>query len=472
MSRLFGGWVVSAAVVLGAVAGAAGAATPEPIAIPGGENRDGRDYLTLDSVSCASATECLATGSTDDNPAVAGDLFGATVRISDGKIGPVVQHQSFSNLLVEDCGSATVCVGRGNPAEDPYGTKHGLLWFTNGKPGSLSPIPRPPRVAPRDISCWSARDCVMVGERGDPDPFDSQNNAAGFTWAIRDGVVQDPVMVADIEGLAAVSCPTSTCMAVGRLKSSATGALVPITNGTPGAAKGVTGTSRLMAIDCAAAGACEAGGQRGEYEQGTALTFPVVNGVAGTPSETAGPPSIGHMVCRTASDCKGLGLARTSAGRAGGTFVVPIRDGVAGAPTNPRGYYTWDAACAGSAGCVAVGRTAEGAALLPLGLDIKVPPAVAELTNAPTVTGATVKVPLACEGATTCKVTGKLTTDSKPVGARTTTLKPDGTATLKITLNDAGKKLLAKPGKLPVTLKVTQKADGETTTVAKRKLKM
>jgi serine protease len=56
------------------------------------------------------------------------------------------------------------------------------------------------------------------------------------------------------------------------------------------------------------------------------------------------------------------------------------------------------------------------------------------------------------------------------VGARTVTIAADGSATITIKLNDAGRKLLKRFGKLPVVVSIVLNRNGQQVTVARRKI--
>jgi hypothetical protein len=56
------------------------------------------------------------------------------------------------------------------------------------------------------------------------------------------------------------------------------------------------------------------------------------------------------------------------------------------------------------------------------------------------------------------------------VGARTVTIAADGSETITIKLNDAGRKLLKRFGKLPVVVSITLNRNGQQVTVARRRI--
>ena len=109
------------------------------------------------------------------------------------------------------------------------------------------------------ISCPSATTCYAVG-------YDNAEGADAVT-TITDGIASDPAEVnGGGEWLNSISCPTATdCYAAGLVNYNPS--IVPITSGTPGTAVTIPDAWYVNGIDCTSVGNCVAAGENSD-EQG------------------------------------------------------------------------------------------------------------------------------------------------------------------------------------------------------------
>lgn len=169
-------------------------------------------------------------------------------------------------------------------------------------------------------------------------------------------------------GLAGIACTSATsCVAVGFQGSSIdlnarTPIVVDVSSGVPGPVQSVaTGSSgELHSVACGSATSCVAVGAA-YGSAGTVLVVPILNGVPGTPqSIQAGLYNLASVTCSSASTCLAVGSGRAGTGANGdygyAGYVVPITNGVAGAPKLVPNTAELDGiACTSTTDCIAVG---------------------------------------------------------------------------------------------------------------------
>lgn len=123
------------------------------------------------------------------------------------------------------------------------------------------------------------------------------------------GTTQPPVQVTvhavrDVAVLDAVSCASpGVCVAVGATSVDGTGVVVPITNGTPGAAHVVNGTKGLDAVSCPTTSFCEAVGAG----SGQGMAVAISAGVPGPAVPVAGTSALGGVSCPSGPLCEAAG---------------------------------------------------------------------------------------------------------------------------------------------------------------------
>lgn len=342
--------VVSLTLALGAfVTPAAGQTPGEPVLVPGG------DDMTLQSVSCASTTDCVAVGLTVEGRGEDFTSNSWVVRISRGTIGAPVKVGSTHSFLTDvACPTAGNCIAVGTT----------VVPIRNGTPGAPITVPGVNRLF--GVACWTASDCVAVGAgRGE-----------SIVVPISDGAPQTPVAVPGVQTLLGVACATATCQAVGmtipqgQQQYRPAGAVVPISNGKPGTPTTVPEASAFDGIACPSATACLVGGEAGNPEDPSAVSMPLTDGARGPVTTVNGPQFLHALACKSATECLAIGGRGLDGGENNGFFVVPFTDRRPGdARLYPEGNYG-GLACVGTAGCLAVGATESRAAVLPFGLKI------------------------------------------------------------------------------------------------------
>lgn len=205
----------------------------------------GAQMTTLDSVSCAARTQCLAVG-TSTGTALAAKWNGSKWLDVEAPRRPVV---SLS------CPTATFCAALASQAA--YVWRSGV-WSTSTLPAG---------AVLHALSCASETDCVAVGE-SDRRPYGVISARwDGTTW------VTTPVPPLQTPGLAAhvnaVSCPAADhCLAVGATQlygnpNTAAPFAMSLSgqDWTPTAVPPTgAGLAALTSVDCAAPSACTAGG--------------------------------------------------------------------------------------------------------------------------------------------------------------------------------------------------------------------
>jgi peptidoglycan/xylan/chitin deacetylase (PgdA/CDA1 family) len=157
--------------------------------------------------------------------------------------------------------------------------------------------------------------------------------------------------------LLGVACPTATtCEAVGG-NNSQQEVVVPITNGIPGSAQPVSGTTELAGVACASATTCVAVGNNSPSNQ--AVVVPITNGAPGNAVAVPGALDLFGVACPTATTCLAVGRSPSDQG-----VVVPISNGTPGSAQAAPG--TWGAAgaldsvsCLTATTCVAVGGSSS-----------------------------------------------------------------------------------------------------------------
>jgi hypothetical protein len=135
----------------------------------------GAQYTSLDSVWCASATDCVAVGSSQDGSGRLSTL----AETWDGsawsiKTSPPAQSASTgtgglgSRLTSLSCLSATACIAIGYEGSADYSTRT-LADVWNGASWTIQPTPDVKGDSTDQLSgvaCLSARTCLAVGVRG------------------------------------------------------------------------------------------------------------------------------------------------------------------------------------------------------------------------------------------------------------------------------------------------------------------
>jgi hypothetical protein len=164
-------------------------------------NPAGSNYNFLESVSCTTATNCVAVGSAGDgiHPVPVVQRWNGTRMASETAPG-------HGTLKAVSCTSATSCLAVGSENSPPF---KGLTARWDGTHWSAVPGPGPIMSG---LSCASANDCMAVGaSHYQPHLRSFMEHWNGNGWSAI--ASPDPP---DTDYLRAVSCATATfCVAVG-----------------------------------------------------------------------------------------------------------------------------------------------------------------------------------------------------------------------------------------------------------------
>jgi hypothetical protein len=279
--------------------------------------------FTAQAVACTSATTCLADGS------MGGE--GAVVPITNGVFGAVQQVADTSDLFGIECQASTcLAVGFAGTAGAFTGV---VVPITGTTAGAAEQVPGTDRLY--GVACGSPGACVAVGSEVtrtvttvgcQPGETCFSGSVQAVSVAIANGVpgASQPVQSAFLTSLQAVTCPTaSECLAVGYASPSASsagvGLVVPITDGTNGAAQEVPGISGFHGVGCQTATSCFAGG--GGAHDG--VLVPVTSdGTVGAAQTEAGTEVVEGFACADAASCVAVGYEEDQTMSDGGTGTI------------------------------------------------------------------------------------------------------------------------------------------------------
>jgi hypothetical protein len=266
-------------------------------------------YSTLQSVSCPSATFCVAVGS--------------LITGWNGARWTVLRRSSPFDSV--SCSAAAFCIAVGVTAADTpeYGRWNGVRWQLRRMPG---PPHRAQAVALAGVSCTGPGFCLAVGDysygaRARPAPG-FRDRALAEQWNGTRWRVIAPIEVTGRSELSAVSCPTPrACTAVGATASGQF-ALAERWDGSawkvehvPGPSR--TGYTKLTAVSCSSASSCMAvgsydGGASGIAEAWQAGAWRLYRLLSPPQPEPFAPPA--GVSCASPAAC-------TEVGTDGGTLA-------------------------------------------------------------------------------------------------------------------------------------------------------
>jgi hypothetical protein len=264
----------------------------------------------LSSVSCTSANDCIAVGY-----ALKGSNIDQTlVEEWNGQswaVSPSPDQGTISNALSGvSCTSAVDCVAVGSTGGGA--TASTLIESFDGSTWSIVPSPDPGTLfnTLNGVSCVSATSCVAVGYdySGSEILQTLTESFDGSDWS----VVSSPDVGTSYNALEAVSCVSMTsCMAVGQETDDA-GSYQTLTESFDGSDWSVvsspdvgTGYNTLESVSCLSPTDCEATGYDFqpliESWNGTNWTV--------TPNPMAGEGNLEGVSCVNAADCTAVGQA-------------------------------------------------------------------------------------------------------------------------------------------------------------------
>ena len=447
------------------------------------------------SVSCASAGNCTAVGSYFDSSGhEQGVLLSETSGTWAAGVEPSLPANAGTNpsasVYSVSCASAGNCTAVGSYT-DSSGHSQGLLLtetsgtWAAGVEASLPANAGPnPNLSLNSVSCASAGNCTAVGNYNDS--YDSSSvqdqglllTETSGTWATGvDASLPAGAGTASYVVVQDVSCASAgNCTAVGQYEDSSFnfhGLLLSETSGTWAA--GVEAS--LPAGACASTSAgngCGAGGDSVD---------------------------LGSVSCASAGNCTAVGSYDDSSGHqpglvlseTSGTWATGVEASLpANASTTAAGLSS--VSCASAGNCTAVGEYTDSSGheqgLLLGGSTVSV--RALALIGRPTSKDARVTDKLICAPSALrpCQATETLTTTETTQGGRpvalsastrrksrtvivatkTVMIQPGRTVTVTVKLNATGRKLLARFGKLPVSLTIALLQYGRHLAIANTKL--
>jgi hypothetical protein len=319
-------------------------------------NPAGDTYVTLNAVSCASASSCEAAG--EDQVVVTANDPRALAEAWDGSSW-ALQHAAAPGGATENglsdvsCVSASFCVAVGTH-QDSDGGEANLAEIWNGTSWLLTATPN---VAAQSgttaynelsgVSCVSASFCEAVGT-GPKGADAAQWNGTSWTLQSRTGPDVQPEEV--------------SCAAVDFCMAAVGSANVEIWNGSSwSAASTVTGFSDVVSVSCLSASFCEVAGDGPSGENAAAW-----NGTSWTAQATPGPvsDSFSSVSCTAADSCEAVGQmlntendenAPLAAAWNGSTWTIQS----APDPVTTQSSSLAAVSCSSASSCTAVGQYAS-----------------------------------------------------------------------------------------------------------------
>ncbi len=339
----------------------------------------GATSSSLDSVSCSSASSCMAVGwyfnKSGTEFTLAEVRSGTSWSISST---PNPSGSTFPMLSGVSCTLSTACTAVGNYYN--ANTQLSLAERWNGTTWSVQSTPNPSGAkltALNDVSCISATSCTAVGTWYGTAQSPLAESWNGTSWSTQ----STPNPANEQNALSSVSCIMSTggCFAVGASTNTAGtgtglalgyygttyGWLVVSTPLPSGAA-----TSVLSAVSCSSASSCIGVGVSTSGSGQDTLLVETWNGSAWTIQSAPVPTgavasSLSGVSCTAATSCEAVGsyvngsaVTATLAERWNGTaWSVQSTPNPAGATTSEFG----DVSCTAASSCEAVGDAVTSA---------------------------------------------------------------------------------------------------------------
>ena len=294
---------------------------------------------SLSTVSCISATSCLAAGNyTDSSGDIQGLLLtgsGTSWTPAEAPLPPNAGADPFVELKAVACNSGSSCVAVGSYVDSSI-DEFGLLLTGSGTSWTATEAPVPanarlnPGVVLNGVACPTATACVAIGQY-----IDSSGNeqgllltGSGTSWtAVEAPLPANAAVTVQVAELNAVACPTATsCITTGYYTPNSSGSFLGLLltgSGTswtaveaplPSDASSTPGVG-LPAVACASSTSCVA---TGEYQdssgdlQGLLLTGSGTSWAATeAPLPSSAPVShdayLSAVACASVSECVAAG---------------------------------------------------------------------------------------------------------------------------------------------------------------------
>ena len=419
-------------VALGSFAGSTSVGAVVDTATVVSSPDDGTFAQRLTSVSCVSASNCVAVGSAGS--------FQVSTTLAMAWNGTEWSTMSTPNngsneLLSVSCVSASSCVAVGGAGTPFSGTTLAMVWNGSTWSAVSSPSPSPgSNNKLMSVSCTSASNCVAVGFSG----MMNQETTLAMVW---DGsewsIVSSPNPGTGFVGnkLNSVTClSASSCVAVGSTSQGGLGqTLVMAWDGSEWSVvsspnSGQSGNA-LNSVSCVSATNCVAAGKAGSRELVMAWNGSAWS-VVSSPNASGTNDELRSVSCASASDCVAVGYTRTTPVS---TLVMAWNGTAWSIVSSPNvgteGDYLNSAACVSGTECVAVGySTFNGYSTKTLvqSLTLYVPP-----TTTPTT--ATTTTTAVAPTTTTTAVAPTTTTTAVAPTTTTTAVAPTTSTTIMVT---------------------------------------
>lgn len=339
----------------------------------------------LFSITCRSATSCVAVGGTN----AAGWLLTRTGSAWKAARAPVPAGSQAVDVDSVTCPSKATCVAAGGYTSKS-GDVLGLLLTRNGSKwtGATAPVPSDAAANPQaelaSVACSSASTCVVAGyytnTSGNQEGMLLTKSGAGWT------ATAAPLPVSETGDpyayLLSVACPSAAgCVAVGAFDDSTAGyqqtGLLEVSQGSTWTAlrtpvpSNPTGDSSLVSVACPSPASCVAAGSYNDnqlplFVTGHGLTWQAAT--AKLPAHKGPYPSalLQTVTCPSVSSCisvgsyddsaKGyLGLIISGHGSSWRSVKAPLPAGAAAKQGSP-GTQLTAVSCPSPTTCVAVGE--------------------------------------------------------------------------------------------------------------------
>ena len=334
------------------------------------------DNTRFSSISCASATYCVATGVLrNTGAATALEVKPDDIVKTRYLVPPTPPGGTQVTLTDVSCSSSTACTAVGHYYDASVPTYKPLALRWDASQWTIQTTPYPSGGDGSDgkllgVSCPSATSCTAVGTKSLNGTQAFAERWDGTAWSIVSVPNPAGATESDLEDVSCVS--GSACMAVGWFKESGSQkGLAESWNGTqwtPIATPGQSDAVFLNGVSCASASACVAVGlvSRGFGGiQGETTLAEVWDGRAWTSQLTPSPQRFSRLSsvsCVSSDACTAVGKARPSSASRGTVTLGASWDGGAWATQTTPNPTPWDessledTSCASSTMCMAVGN--------------------------------------------------------------------------------------------------------------------
>ena len=427
------------AVVLGAVVVSTSAGAVVDTATIVSSPNAGTANDRLSSVSCVSASDCIAVGSTDDGTEVI-ETLAMKWNGSEWQL-MLSPNAGTSNDTLHSisCVSSSFCMAVGSTQNGSVRETLAMVW--NGTTWSIVSSPSPSTSANDllSVSCVSASYCVAVGDR-----ISSVYKTLALVWNGSGwSDTASPSVGTVYDYLTSVSCVSvSYCVAVGGtyLSGYRNNSLAMVWDGaTWSIATSPNNSNRyvnvMRSVSCVSASDCVAVGNTAMAWDGatwSAVSVPTYN------ANNEFRIALTSVSCQSTSECVAVGVE--NAGINHNQTSVMVRDGNAwSVVTSPSAGTSDDQllslSCVSADDCVGVGYSKNGNSVyetMIVSLTLYVPPTTTTTTTEPpttTTTEAPTTTTTAPVSTTTSTVPGSTTSTTAPVSTTTSTVIPTTTTT-------------------------------------------